>query len=188
VQLDITRDKSVDDNAFTAELANIVDNSFNIHPVGGLDRRYCFRLPENPESKLKAWARNDRLFDPQSAPVPGLLAVRRDQEDLKRGLNNLLNTPDGTSEPPSHPVVLDPNWKKAPWAILTHADRPSGWRERGKQVLIVLPIAPKSLSEVLGPWLAEHVPQNRNMVRFLLPKTDSTNLYDDRNLLITARC
>src|SRR5262249_10755803 len=63
-----------------------------------------------------------------------------------------------------------------------------GWTERGKPVLIVLPIAPKSLSEVLGPWLAEHVPQNRNMVRFLLPKTDSTNLYDDRNLLITARC
>jgi hypothetical protein len=26
------------------------------------------------------------------------------------------------------------------------------------------------------------------MVRFLLPKTDSSNFYDDRNLLITARC
>jgi hypothetical protein len=188
VQLDITRDKSVDDNAFTAELANIVDNSFNIHPVGSHDTRYCFRLPENPESKLKAWARNDRAFDPQSAPVPGLLVVRRDQEYLKRVLNHLLNTPDGTSEPPSQPVVLDPNWEKAPWANLPHAEQPLGWTERGKPLLIVLPIAPKSLSEVLGPWLAEHVPQNRNMVRFLLPKIDSTNIYDDRHLLITARC
>jgi hypothetical protein len=188
VQLDITRDRPVDDNAFTAELANIVDNSFNIHPVGTHDKRFCFRLPENPESKLKAWARNDRAFDPQSAPVPGLLAVRRDQEYLKLVLNHLLKTPDGTSEPPSQPVVLDPNWEKAPWANLPQSDQPAGWTERGKPVLIVLPVAPKSLSDVLGPWLAEHVAQNRNMVRFLLPRVDLPNFYSDRNLLITARC
>ena len=188
VQLDITRHKPVDDNAFTAELATIVENSFNIHEVGTHDRRYCFRLPENPESKLKAWARNDRAFDSQSAPVPGLLAVRRDQEYLKQVLNYQLKTPDGTSEPPSQPVVLDPNWEKAPWANLPHSDHPNGWTERGKPVLIVLPVAPKSLSEVLGPWLVEHVAQNRNMVRFLLPKAGSLDFYSDRNLLITARC
>jgi hypothetical protein len=62
-------------------------------------------------------------------------------------------TPDGTSEQPSQPVVLDPNWEKAPWANLPHTDQPGGWTERGKPVLIVLPIAPKSASEVLGPWL-----------------------------------
>lgn len=188
VQLDITRQKPVDDNAFTAELANIVENSFNIHEVGTHDRRFCFRLPENPESKLKAWARNDRAFDSQSAPAPGLLAVRRDQEYLKQVLNYLLKTPDGTSEPPSQPVVLDPNWEKAPWANLPHSDQPVGWTERGKPVLIVLPVAPKSLRGVLGPWLAEHVTQNRNMVRFLLPRSDCQDFYTDRNLLITARC
>ena len=99
-----------------------------------------------------------------------------------------MKTPDGTTEPPSQPVVLDPNWEKAPWANLAHPDQPVGWTERGKPVLIVLPIAPKSTNDVLGPWLAEHVAQNRNMVRFLLPKADSQNLYDDRNLLIIARC
>ncbi len=188
VQLDITHHRPVDDNAFTAELATIVENSFNIHEVGTHDRRYCFRLPENPELKLKAWARNDRAFDSQSAPVPGLLAVRRDQEYLKQVLNYQLKTPDGASEPPSQPVVLDPNWEKAPWANLPHSDQPVGWTERGKPVLIVLPVGPKSLNEVLGPWLAEHVAQNRNMVRFLLPKAGSLNFYSDRNLLITARC
>ena len=55
-------------------------------------------------------------------------------------------------------------------------------------MLIVLPVSPKPLNEVLGPWLAEYVPQNRNMVRFLLPTSGSLSLYDDRNLLITARC
>ena len=188
VQLDITRSKAIDDNAFTAELANIVEGSFNIHPVGTHEQRFCFKLPENPESKLKAWARNDRAFDPQSAAAPGLLAVRRDQEYLKQVLNYLLKTPDGTSEPPSQPVVLDPNWERAPWANLQFADQPTGWTERGKPVLIVLPIAPTSISETLGPWLAEHVAQNRNMVRFLLPKAGTPNFYDDRNLLITARC
>ena len=70
VQLDITRDKPIDDNAFTAELANIVESSFNIHDVGTHDKRFCFKLPENPGSKLKAWARNDRAFEPQTAAVP----------------------------------------------------------------------------------------------------------------------
>lgn len=188
VQLDITRSKPVDDNAFTAELAEIVENSFNIHEIGTHEKRFCFKLPENPESKLKAWAKNDHEFDPQSATAPGLLPVRRDQEYLKKVLNYLLKTPEGTSEPPSQPLVLDPNWEIAPWASLQNADQPAGWTERGKPVLIVLPISPKPLNEILGPWLAEHVPQNRNMIRFLLPTTASLNLYADRDLLITARC
>ena len=188
VQLDITREVPVDDNAFTAELATIVENSFNIHEVGTHVKRFCFKLPENPESKLKAWARNDRAFEPQSASVPGLISVRRDQEYLKQVLNYVLRTPDGTSEPPSQPVVLDPNWEKAPWANVPSTDQPAGWTERGKPVLIVLPVAPKSTCEILGPWLATHVPQNRNTIRFLLPRSDVQNTYDDRNLLIMARC
>lgn len=188
VQLDITRGSTVDDNAFTAELSEIVENSFNVHEVGTHEKRFCFKLPENPESKLKAWARNDNAFAPQTATASGLLPVRRDQEYLKQVLNYLLKTPDGTNEPPSQPVVLDPNWGAAPWANLLQPDQPAGWTERGKPVLIVLPIAPQSPNETLGPWLVEHVPQNRNMVRFLLPTAESANLYDDRNLLITARC
>ena len=188
VQLDITREAPVDDNAFTAELANIVENSFNIHEVGTHVKRFCFKLPENPESKLKAWARNDRAFEPQTASVPGLISVRRDQEYLKQVLNYVLRTPDGTNEPPSQPVVLDPNWEKAPWANVPSTDQPAGWTERGKPVLIVLPVSPKSISEILGPWLATHVPQNRNMIRFLPPRSDAQNIYDDRNLLIMARC
>lgn len=188
VQLDITRNKPVDDNAFTAELASIVENSFNIHEIGAQEKRFCFKLPENPEAKLKVWARNDRTFDSLSATAPGLLAVRRDQEYLKQVLNYLLKTPDGSSELPSQPVVLDPNWETAPWANVAQTDQPTGWTERGKPALVVLPVCPKSINERLGPWLAEHVPQNRNMLRFLLPTAESQSIYDDRNLLITARC
>jgi hypothetical protein len=132
VQLDLTRHKPVDDNAFTAELANIVENSFNIHEVGTHDRRFCFRLPENPESKLKAWARNDRAFDPQSAPVPGLLAVRRDQEYLKQVLNYLLKTPDGTSEPFLAPGGARSKLGKGAMGELA-PQRPAGRMDRARQ-------------------------------------------------------
>lgn len=188
IQIDLTRSQAVDDNAFTAELADIVENSFNIHEVGTHDKRFCFKLPENPESKLKAWARNDRAFDPQSAAVPGLMQVRRDQDFLRQFLNHQLKTPDGARELPSQIVVLDPNWLKAPWANVSQPEQPAGWTEKAKPVLVVLPVSPKDLSATLGPWLADFVPQNRNMVRFLLPKADQPNLYDDRGILITARC
>ena len=48
VQLDVTGGTAVDDNSFTAELAEIVDNSFNIHEVGTTEKRYCFKLPGEP--------------------------------------------------------------------------------------------------------------------------------------------
>ena len=59
LQADITRDKAVDDNAFQVELATIVENSFNIHQDGP---RLVFREEENPQAKLMACARNDKLF------------------------------------------------------------------------------------------------------------------------------
>jgi hypothetical protein len=107
VQLDLTSTIPVDDNAFTAELAEIVENSFNIHEGGLHEKRYCFRLPENPESKLKAWARNDRAFDPQTAAAPGLMRIGRDQEFLCKFLNHYLKTPDLARELPSQVVVCD---------------------------------------------------------------------------------
>ncbi|MFU5347486.1 DUF499 domain-containing protein [Pseudomonas aeruginosa] len=59
LQVDITRSKPVDGNAFQVELATIVENSFNIHQDGP---RLVFREEENPRAKLMACARNDKLF------------------------------------------------------------------------------------------------------------------------------
>lgn len=185
LQLDITRGQPVDDNAFTAEVVEIVDNSFNIHTLEAGEKRFCFKLEENPLSKLKAWARNDRVFAPQTAAAPGLLAVRSDQDFLRKTLEHLLRSPDSAREQPSRVMILDPNWEKAPWANCPQQDLPERW---DRQVLLVLPIVPADISQVLGPWLAAQVNKNRNMVRFLLPKAETTNLYDDRDLVILARC
>jgi hypothetical protein len=188
-QLDVTRETPVDDNAFIAELAEIVDSSFNIHEVGTTQKRYCFKLPENPVSKVKAWARNDRSFEPDMPAPPGLLPVRKDQEYLRTVLNYLLKTPDSTREQPCVPIVLDPNWERAPWAnAQLQSSLPAQWDQRGDPVLIVLPVAPADVSVVLGPWLAGNVPVSRNMVRFLLPVDGEQNIYDDRDLILTARC
>ena len=59
LQVDITRGKPIDDNGFQVELSTIVENSFNIHQDG---TRLVFREAENPQAKLIASARNDKLF------------------------------------------------------------------------------------------------------------------------------
>ena len=60
LQVDITRDKAIDDNQFQAELALIEENSFNIHRKGN---RLIFLNEENPQAKLLAHAKNDKLFN-----------------------------------------------------------------------------------------------------------------------------
>jgi hypothetical protein len=59
LQIDITRSKAIDDNAFQVELNTITENSFNIHKDG---TRLVFKEEENPQAKLMACARNDKLF------------------------------------------------------------------------------------------------------------------------------
>ncbi len=57
-------------------------------------------------------------------------------------------------------------------------------------MLLVVPASYSNakLSEIMGPWLAANVTFNRNMVRFLLQKPELPRLFDDKDLLITARC
>ena len=59
LQVDITCEKAIDENAFQVELSTIIDNSFNIHRDGD---RLVFREDENPQAKLMSYARNDRQF------------------------------------------------------------------------------------------------------------------------------
>ena len=65
----------------------------------------------------------------------------------------------------STPVA--PYWAAVPWANVQQQDQPEKW---DRQVLLVLPQAPKKVEETLGQWLAQSVSKNRNMARFLLPK------------------
>jgi predicted metal-dependent hydrolase len=170
LQVDITRAKPIDDNAFAAELATIVDNSFNIHPEGA---RYVFREEENPRAKLVASARNDKLF-----------ADGRDKRQLAREVRYVIGG-DETAAAAFRVVVLSPNWTTDPWGAVEERDLPSLWDERIP--LLVLPEPADKLEAKLGTWLRDRLEKRRNAVRFLVPREGSANLFFDRDLIVLAR-
>jgi len=170
LQVDITRGKAVDDNAFQVELATIVDNSFNIHKDGP---RLVFKEGENPRAKLMACARNDKLFTDGS-----------DQAQLAKQVRYVIG---GTDEVAKifRVIALPKSWQTDPWSTLDEAEQPERWDDR--LPILVLPEEPENLDQRLGQWLKDHLQKRRNTIRFLLPRSGSSNAFQDRDLLILAR-
>lgn len=170
LQTDITRDKAIDDNAFQVELATIVENSFNIHQDGP---RLVFREEENPQAKLMACARNDKLFS--------------DGSDLAQLAKEVRYVIGGTEEVAKtfRVIALPKSWLTDPWTSLDESEQPERWDDR--LPILVLPEEPDSLDQRLGRWLKDHLQKRRNTVRFLLPRSGSSNAFQDRDLLVLAR-
>jgi hypothetical protein len=170
LQVDITRGKAVDDNAFQVELATILENSFNIHQDGP---RLVFREEENPRAKLMACARNDKLFTDGS-----------DQAQLAKQVRYVIGGTDEVAKT-FRVIALPKTWLTDPWSSLDEAEQPDRWDER--LPILVLPEEPEKLEHQLGRWLKDHLQKRRNTIRFLLPRAGSTNAFLDRDLLILAR-
>jgi hypothetical protein len=171
LHVDVTRDRPVDDNAFQVELTTIVENSFNIHEDGN---RYIFREEENPQAKLIASARNDRLFQ-----------EGQDTAHLAKETRYVLGgSPDTATK--YRVIVLPQAWNRDPWESVDEPDQPGQWDERIP--LLVLPESPSKPDASLGRWLRDNLQRNRNVVRFILPQDGSTNLFADRDLAVLARC
>jgi hypothetical protein len=171
LHIDITRDQPVDDNAFQVELGAIVENSFNIHSDGG---RFIFREAENPQAKLIASARNDKLF--QEGEDAARLALEA----------RYVIGGDATSASKFRVIVLPRFWKTDPWSQLDEADQPGRWDDRIP--ILMVPEAGAQLEANLGQWLRDQLQSNRNVVRFLLPRDGVDNMFAERDLLILARC
>jgi len=170
LQVDITRAKPIDDNAFAVELETIAENSFNIHREGG---RLVFREEENPQAKLIASARNEKLFADGSDKLQLALQVRYvigGGESVPKAFNI---------------IVLAADWANDPWVGAKETELPAEWDERIP--LLVLPASPDNVSARLGTWLKERLQLRRNAVRFLLPREGSENLFYDHHLLVLAR-
>lgn len=170
LQVDITRSKAIDDNAFEVELATIVENSFNIHQDGP---RRVFKEEENPRAKLMACARNDKLFTDGS-----------DQAQLARQIRYVIGSTDGVANT-FRVIALPQAWQTDPWSTLEEAERPERWDDR--LPILVLPEEPDNINRCLGRWIKEHLHKRRNTIRFLLPQSGATNAFQDRDLLILAR-
>ncbi|MGW3618615.1 DUF499 domain-containing protein [Micromonospora arida] len=174
LHVDITRSKPVDDNFFSAELSTIVENSFNIHQDGS---RLVFREEENPQAKLIANARNDRLF----GDGPDKL---NDRQQLAREVRYVIGGTESAARA-FRVVVLGANWTDEPWSGVEEVDLPAHWDDRIP--LLVVPEPPDRVDQRLGIWLKERLQRHRNAVRFLLPRDASENLFYDRDLLVLAR-
>ena len=65
LQLAITRQQQIDDNAFRHELTQLIESSFNIHGNDTAENRLWFGPHENPRTKIKVTAKNDRFGIPE---------------------------------------------------------------------------------------------------------------------------
>lgn len=169
LQLDITEDKAIDDNQFAAELAIIEDSSFNIHRQAS---RLLFKNEVNPQAKLLAHAKNDKLFQ-QDEDIDHLAKEIRYALVGEGAQSNLYRT-----------IVLKKQWRTDPWAEVEEKDNPVNWDNR--LPVVVLPKSSVDNKE-LGGWLNAHVSKSRNTVRFLLPRADTVDIFFDKSLLVLAR-
>ncbi len=169
LQVDITRHKPIDDNQFQAELALIEENSFNIHRKGN---RLVFLNEENPQAKLIAHAKNDRLFE-----------KAEDQSYLADEIRYVL-VGSGDASQSYRVLILKRSWNNDPWVDIEERDQPQNWDSRTP--VIVIPSGNTSDAE-LGKWLKTHITKNRNTVRFLLAKKGLENVFYDKALLVLAR-
>lgn len=174
LHLDVTRGKKVDDNAFELELNHIVENSFNIHREGA---KLVFKEVENPQAKLLAHARNERLFSEGERKGT-------DRALLAKQIAYVLGGGEDAANRTFRVVVLGRDWNRTPWEGVDETDVPDRWDDRIP--VVVLPVAPTNIAAELGAWLKDHLTRRRNTVRFLLPRV-GVNAYDDRDLLVLTR-
>ncbi|MDR1535863.1 MAG: DUF499 domain-containing protein [Planctomycetota bacterium] len=188
LHLAVTRNDAIDDNAFQAELARLVENSVNIHGDGTAGSLLRFEAQENPRSKVKAYAKNAKLWDASALAAAGQpVYPGKDVEHIRKTLKAIF-VPE-TQASATRVIVLGPNWRDDPWSETDEADRPGKW---DKPVLLVIPEKfggdRAAINETLGAWLARQVPKRRNTVRFLLSGAEAGNLFQDRELVFQARC
>jgi len=187
LHLDITKQNAIDDNAFQAELTNLIENSVNIHGDAVPGGPLWFGLKENPRSKVRACAKNNKLWEPSALPSGGQTTYpEKDLNHIRNTLKHLLVQE--TKEPLSRVIILSTNWKTDPWLDVDPVDHPAKW---DRPVLMVIPDQIQNgtnLNTVLGDWLAKWVPTKRNTVRFLLLETEKEGLYADTALIFSARC
>lgn len=188
LQLDITRDKPLDDNAFNGEIVSLIDNSKNIHGEETVQGRLRFEIGENPRSLVRATAKNDRLWQAGADEnIAGQMTYPgADTMHIRDTLRHIL-VPEAR-EPVSRVIVLGPNWQTEPWTEVEENDKPNRW---DRSVIIVVPasfhsVVTGKISD-LGKWLAENVPVKRNTIRFLIASGDK-GLFDDIELRFLARC
>jgi len=184
LHLEITRDKPIDDNTFQVELATLIENSTHLFGGDSSPIPVKYSLEENPGSKVRAFAKNEKLWDPKAVPTAGQQVYPSEDIIFIRETIKKLFYPE-ISEPPSKIIVLGPSWRTNPWDEVGENDKPQYW---DRPVLLVIPENIENQEEplhtILGTWLINHLSKRRNTVRFLLTKN---SLFTDKDLILLSR-
>lgn len=188
LQLVITRDSPVDDNIFQADLGRIIENSINIHGDETAGQLLRFEFNENPRSKVRAYARNEKLWlGGNGSSSTQTQYPHKDIEHIRKTLKAIFTPENHSSQ--SKVIVLGPDWLNNPWDEVDDADKPDKW---DRPVLLVIPekfSADKSeINKTLGVWLKNNVSKRRNTIRFLLSQPYLENIFQDKKLKFYARC
>ncbi|WP_330448284.1 hypothetical protein FLP41_14065 [Paracoccus marcusii] len=120
-----------------------------------------------------ASARNDKLFTDGS----DLIQLAKETRYVIGGSEEVAKT--------FRVIALPRNWLNDPWTGLDESEQPERWDDR--LPILVLPEEPDRIDERLGRWLKDHLQKRRNTVRFLIPRSGTSNAFYDRDLLVLAR-
>ncbi len=185
LHLDITRSTAIDDNAFQVEIALLIENSVNIHGDEVQGGPLWLGIPENPRSKVRACAKNNKLWNIGAVSTAGMTVYPgKDITHIRNTLRHILVSE--TTQPLSRVIILGPNWQNDPWADVDDSDKPPKW---DRPVLLVIPEQIRGdLNSCLGTWLAKNVQKRRNTIRFLLPSVDAPGIYSEEELIYSSRC
>lgn len=165
LRTDLAGSDTVDDDAFEELVEALRTNALNVRFDGD---RVLLTVEDNPAVKVAHEASTPGRFDDETIATELAHQVGRVIGSLQE-VRNLYRV-----------IVLPKAWEADPWSAVDEGDRPAYWD--GRITLVVLPEVPDPLEARLGRWLKVHVPQQRNTVRFLLPRLDGANLYRDPSL------
>ncbi len=173
IQADLSAAQKYDDGQFKDQWAQIIGESYNVHEK---ENRYYFDIPENAHTKLRAHAKNAKLFE-QGQDIEKILSVL---EWTYAPTNN-------ADRERFRWCILGRDWRLNPFRAGTFKGKhPSQDLGDGQPCFVFIPEALSNgkLKQDLSQFLTEHVQRYKNLVRFVVP---NKNIFEDQAILFYAR-
>jgi hypothetical protein len=185
LHLEITRDTPLSDNDFNVELSSLIDNSTHIFGGDLNVPQIKFSLEENPNSKVRSFAKNENLWAANAFSSGAQQVYPMEDINYIRDTLQAIFSPE-TQHTSAKIIISGPSWRTDPWTEVKDHERPENW---DRPILLVIPEnienGSESMQAILGNWLKDKLSRRRNTVRFLLTKN---SLFSDKELIFLSRC
>ncbi|MDR0374944.1 MAG: hypothetical protein LBH85_04395 [Treponema sp.] len=185
LHLEITRDTPLSDNDFNVELSSLIENSTHIFGGDINVPQIKFSLEENPNSKVRSFAKNENLWAVNVSSSGAQQVYPMEDINYIRDTLHAVFSPE--TQTSTKIIVLGPSWRTDPWTEVKDHERPANW---DRPILLVIPEniennSREPMHTILGNWLKDNLSRRRNTIRFLLTKN---SLFSDKGLVFLSRC